>query len=39
MRMNISKYFGDIDTAGSLLKECDGMKLEDIHNALQPKRK
>lgn len=36
MRMNLPKYFGNIDSAGSLLKECNGMKLEDIHNALQP---
>ncbi len=36
MRMNLSKYFGDSDTFGSLLSECDGMKLEDIHKALQP---
>jgi hypothetical protein len=36
MRMNVPKYFGNIETAGSLLKECNGMKLEDIHNALQP---
>ena len=36
MRMNSSKYFGSSETYGSLLKECDGMKLEDIHDALQP---
>jgi hypothetical protein len=36
MRMNLSKYFGNSDTYGSLLKECNGMKLEDVHNALQP---
>jgi len=36
MRLNLSKYFGNIETAGSLLKECDGMNMEDIHNALQP---
>ena len=36
MRMNLSKYFGNSETFGSLLKECDGMKLEEIHNALQP---
>mmetsp|Transcript_9364 Transcript_9364/g.13751 ORF Transcript_9364/g.13751 Transcript_9364/m.13751 type:complete len:508 (+) Transcript_9364:84-1607(+) len=36
MRMNLPKYFGNIDTTGSLLKECDGMKMEEIHNALQP---
>ncbi len=34
MRLNLTKYFGN--TANSLLKECDGMKMEDIHNALQP---
>lgn len=36
MRMNNSKYFGNPENTGSLLKECDGMKLEDIHSALQP---
>ena len=36
MRMNLSKYFGRSETVGSLLKECDGMKMDEIHNALQP---
>lgn len=36
MRMNLSKYFGNLENTGSLLRECDGMKLEDIHSALQP---
>jgi hypothetical protein len=36
MRMNLPKYFGNIETTGSLLKECNGMNVEDIHNALQP---
>jgi len=36
MKMNLPKYFGNIETVGSLLKECNGMKVEDIHNALQP---
>lgn len=33
-RMNLSKYFGRSETAGSLLKECDGMRMEDIYDAL-----
>ena len=32
---DVEKYLGSIDRADSLLKECDGMKMEDIHDALQ----
>ena len=35
--MNVEKYMGSLDRADSLLKECDGMKMEEIHDALQAK--
>ena len=34
-RMNIERYMGSLDRADSLLLECNGMKMEDIHAALQ----
>jgi hypothetical protein len=37
MVMNASKYFGtDETTWNTILKESDGMTMDDIHNALQP---
>lgn len=35
-RMDVERYFGNIDTVGSILKECDGISLQDIYDALQP---
>jgi isopenicillin N synthase-like dioxygenase len=36
MRMDVSKYFGSLQKAGPLLTESNGMKMEEIHDALQP---
>jgi hypothetical protein len=36
VRMNVERYFGNVDTVGSILKECNGMSLQDIYDALQP---
>lgn len=36
VRMDVERYFGSIDTVGPILKECDGMSLQDIYDALQP---
>ena len=36
VKMNSSRYFGKNYTSNPLLKECDGMKMEDVHAALQP---
>jgi hypothetical protein len=36
IRMDVERYFGNIDKVGSILKECDGMLLQDIYDALQP---
>jgi hypothetical protein len=34
--MNASKYFGDEKTWNAIVKESNGMTMDDIHNALQP---
>jgi len=36
MLMDIRKYFGRPETAGPLLSCCEGMKMEEIHDGLQP---
>lgn len=36
MKMDVVKYFGSLEKAGPLLTECSEMKMEDIHDALQP---
>lgn len=34
--MDVERYMGSIDKAGSLLKDCNGLRMEEIHAALQP---
>mmetsp|Transcript_2662 Transcript_2662/g.3837 ORF Transcript_2662/g.3837 Transcript_2662/m.3837 type:complete len:733 (-) Transcript_2662:104-2302(-) len=36
MKMNVEKYFGRVESTGVLLDECDGMEMQEIHDALQP---
>ena len=36
MKMNVERYFGRKEVAGELMLNCDGMKMEEIHDALQP---
>lgn len=36
MQMDIRKYFGRPEMAGPLLSSCEGMKMEEIHDKLQP---
>ncbi|KAL7468289.1 hypothetical protein ACHAXS_008520 [Conticribra weissflogii] len=33
--MNVERYMGSLDKADGLLKSCHGMKMEEIHDALQ----
>mmetsp|Transcript_30161 Transcript_30161/g.61605 ORF Transcript_30161/g.61605 Transcript_30161/m.61605 type:complete len:713 (+) Transcript_30161:201-2339(+) len=33
--MNVERYMGSLEKADGLLKSCHGMKMEDIHDALQ----
>ena len=35
-KMNVGRYMGSLDKAGGLLLDSNGMKMEDIHDALQP---
>jgi isopenicillin N synthase-like dioxygenase len=35
--MDVERYMGSLDNANSVLLECNGMKMEDIHDALQVK--
>ena len=35
--MDIERYMGSTEKADSLLMECNGMKMEEIHDALQEK--
>jgi len=35
--MDVERYMGSLENADSLLVECNGMKMEDIHDALQMK--
>ena len=35
-RMNVGRYVGESDVAGELLGECDGMRMEAVHDAMQP---
>jgi len=34
--MDVKKYFGKKEAAGSLMNECDGMSMQEIHDTLQP---
>ena len=34
--MDVERYMGSIDKAGSLLMHCNGLRMEEIHAALQP---
>jgi len=36
MKMDVEKYFGREESRGLLLSECDGMRMQEIHDALQP---
>jgi hypothetical protein len=36
MKMDLERYFGREDVVGELLSNCDGMSMEEIHDALQP---
>ncbi len=36
MTMDVQKYFGRKESLGLLLSECDGMKMQELHDALQP---
>jgi len=36
MQMDINRYFGQPEVAGPLLSSCEGMKMEEIHDGLQP---
>ena len=36
MKMDVVRYFGSLEKAGSLLTECIDMRMEDLHDALQP---
>ena len=36
MKLDLKRYFGREDVFGELLSNCNGMKMEDMHNALQP---
>jgi hypothetical protein len=36
MKMDVEKYFGSKDNLGQLLGQCDGLKMQQIHDALQP---
>ena len=36
-KLDVERYLGSVDKADSLLQECDGMKMEEIHDALQVK--
>lgn len=36
MSMDVEKYFGNKENLGSLLAECDDMKMQQIHDKLQP---
>lgn len=38
-KMDVERYMGSLDKADSLLLECNGMKMEEIHDALQPSPK
>jgi hypothetical protein len=38
-QMNVERYLGSLDKADSLLLECNGMKMEEIHDALQQSSK
>ena len=35
-KMNVERYMGSLDKADGLLLDSNGMKMEDIHDALQP---
>eukprot|EP00578_Thalassiosira_sp_NH16_P026977 CAMPEP_0181101802 /NCGR_PEP_ID=MMETSP1071-20121207/13962_1 /TAXON_ID=35127 /ORGANISM="Thalassiosira sp., Strain NH16" /LENGTH=736 /DNA_ID=CAMNT_0023184705 /DNA_START=81 /DNA_END=2291 /DNA_ORIENTATION=+ len=35
-KMDVERYMGSLEKADGLLRESDGMKMEDIHDALQP---
>lgn len=35
-KMDVGRYLGTPDTVGPLLSECDGMSMQEIHNAMQP---
>jgi isopenicillin N synthase-like dioxygenase len=37
--MNVERYMGSLDKAEDLLLGCNGMKMEDIHDALQQSSK
>ncbi len=36
MKLNVEEYFGNSNTIGQLLDECDGLNMEEIHDRLQP---
>jgi len=36
IKMNVERYFGNLDVAGPLLMECQGIPMEDLHDAMQP---
>ena len=36
MKMDSAKYLGQSDLAAPLLQECEGMLMQDIHDAMQP---
>ena len=36
MTMDVKKYFGNKENLGPLLEECEGMKMQQIHDKLQP---
>ena len=36
MTMDVKKYFGNKESVGPLLLECESLKMEEIHDRLQP---
>ena len=36
MKLDASKYLGNMEVAGPILNQCDGMTMEAIHDQLQP---
>ena len=36
MKLDASKYLGNMEVAGPILNQCDGMTMEAIHDELQP---
>ena len=36
IRMDVNRYLGGFDEDDAVLRECDGMTIEQIHDSMQP---